>query len=67
MSEWISVKDRLPEREKYYLGWGKSLNINRAFHMCIVLYSDNVWIKNDNDEEILVIYWQPLPERPEDG
>jgi hypothetical protein len=56
MSEWISVKDRLPEeagyylvypRDKYHTSW-----FNRGFAVT-TLYS------------IKVTHWMPLPQPPE--
>ena len=58
MSEWISVEDKLPENGLYliyfvdgdYSGWA----------VCDYLF---MWI-TDDDSDILVTHWQPLPASP---
>lgn len=61
MSNWISVEDRLPEKEIYILyyfdvtgvGLGKFDGLN-TFYSCMG------WLTGD------VTHWQPLPEPPKE-
>ena len=63
MSKWVSVKDRLPEKDGRYLAYGSAFGRCR---MGILYYSAE--LKHFNDGE--VTHWMPLPEPPnesEDG
>lgn len=57
---WISVKDRLPEKEGQYLCW---VHINKV-HFCyqIHLWYSGTWRWANNN----VLYWMPLPEPPKE-
>ena len=64
-SQWISVKDRLPEKNnKRYLCFIEQHNIHLNGYIDIKRF-----IHNDRfiylDENEKVIYWMPLPEPPE--
>lgn len=60
--EWISVKDRLPEKHKWYLGWTGNevevvyLNINNNFDI----------IDGGRWDAILVTHWMSLPNPPKE-
>lgn len=56
MSEWISVKDRLPEKSGYYLIWTE-----HSYYL-IGFFSSN--IDNGKWDWIDVTHWMPLPEPP---
>lgn len=66
MSEWISVKERLPEPGKVLITDGKSV------HM-----TNGAWLYRTPDGEtrapsnygagITVTHWMPLPEPPKEG
>jgi hypothetical protein len=72
MSEWISIKDRLPEIEEHVLityrtsqDYG-SLKVMQAFRIndceyVVDVYSDGTCVLSD-----YVDYWMPLPEPPEE-
>lgn len=64
MSEWISVKDKLPETK--HGTWSKD------DYLVINLYSynigrtrDGVWVDMDNNYIDDVTHWMQLPEPPE--
>lgn len=56
MSDWISVKDKLPENEKLVLVSYKKRSMD------VVWYNHNqkMWMKNF----ATVTHWMPLPEPP---
>ena len=58
-NRWISVKDRLPEEIGYYL---VVIGNEMLVSIDIAEYSENHWHKHDK-----VLYWQPLPEIPEEA
>ena len=68
MADWISVEDRLPEKDGYYLvitqGIHNSVIDIAGFWHCAKWvqkeFRENYWNKYDK-----VLYWQPLPELPE--
>lgn len=73
MGKWISVKDRLPDKEGYYLcsvgaGWlpvrvmkyqPREWRSNENLWKCV---SDNSYVYN-----WFVKAWMPLPEPPKEG
>lgn len=64
MSEWISVKDRLPEEFVDVLAYLKNGKINRTWR-------DKVGFRNATSKKVRwysdgsVTHWMPLPEPPE--
>jgi hypothetical protein len=61
--EWISVKDRLPEKGVYVWCYSKSLGMVSDCYDCDV--SDEHWFKGDREEYLTdVTHWMPLPEPP---
>ena len=69
VDRWISVDDKLPDTVDDCLVWyscdtafGKSKSVGISF--C----SRNDWYtKHLNGDNIVVLYWMPLPEPPKDG
>ena len=64
--EWISVKDRLPEKEKEVLVyWTNTSQCKR--HYEIIYYTGDHWFCLDDKVRpwIKVTHWMPLPEPPE--
>lgn len=64
---WISVKDRLPESDKYVLvitagGLFKTARCNFYKNGTAVC-----WATNDGLGEKAITHWMPLPEAPKDG
>jgi hypothetical protein len=63
MSEWISVKDRLPKE-------GRLVLINRIYHPLSLDYlidfpsSPSIWARLRDDEMCQVTHWMELPEPP---
>lgn len=67
MSEWISVKDRLPEKSDdylvYYLKKYECGFETKWINVCSFITSHDGW-QTDNTETIT--HWQPLPEPPKE-
>lgn len=69
VNQWISVDDKLPDTVDDCLVWyscdtafGKSKSVGISF--C----SRDDWYKQHlNGDNIVVLYWMPLPEPPKDG
>ena len=59
MSEWISVKDRMPEPKE------KAICLNRHGDMMIGTYTEWGWMFPCYYEK--PTHWMPLPEPPEEG
>lgn len=59
-STWISVKDRLPNKDETVLCFGKYHNI--GFYD----YDDEIWREEGEYVEITVTHWQPLPQSPKE-
>ena len=69
MSEWISVKDRLPDESQ----WGEDSEFityceNNHHHdpiVTVLRYERSGWL-DDNDRcwDLFVTHWMPLPEPP---
>ena len=71
MSEWISVKDRLPENEKEVLCWYEYFrygNYNRMFQTFGIGYCINGHWGGEVSigTKSRVLCWMPLPEPPEE-
>lgn len=71
INRWISVKDRLPEPEKdvlvwYRYTWGAGFT---SYRLGISKWYSNIkrWYEGYLPKDIVVLYWQPLPEPPKDG
>lgn len=70
MSEWISVKDRLPDNDDFVLvivsGKVGNITLDNAFQLA-QFSMDEGWILEmwPEWEDPNVTYWTPLPEPPE--
>ena len=72
--EWISVKDRLPERNHKYLVYGKVETnfLDYSFIGVAELWQVGVtgsqWRLDDFEagDEDYITHWMPLPEAPKD-
>jgi hypothetical protein len=66
MSEWISVKDRLPEKQTEVLVYRRNRG-GLCNYECEIdfdrLCADGTWLYRDIYE---VLYWMPLPEPPKE-
>ena len=61
MSEWISVKERLPEEEERVLVY---LDSNRSYTKTDTdRLINSKWVRWGRD----VTHWMPLPEPPKEG
>lgn len=65
MSEWISVKDRLPERGEViaFSPTYKEYMIGRLCESSI----EGIYCRCDGCELYQVTHWMPLPEPPKEG
>lgn len=64
MPEWISVKERLPEKGQVVLAFGTRSATTGQFHG--VTTKPNYWRWKGNTIKH-VSHWMPLPEPPEEG
>ena len=66
--EWISVKDRLPENEGFYLVYCKDVLETESEDVPSMIvdtfntYGDEKWFSEYEDAD----YWMPLPEPPKE-
>lgn len=58
---WISVKDRLPEKNCEYLVF-----LDNCFICAAFLNKENIWYEMWGSKPLNVTYWMPLPEAPKD-
>lgn len=71
VSQWISVKDRLPKSEKEVLVWYKytwdAVSTSYGFGINRWYSNTKQWRNGCLLKGIEVLYWQPLPEPPKEG
>lgn len=64
--KWISVKDKLPEKEGFYLVYCKDVLKTESTDVSPIMvdsfntYEDEKWFSEYEDAD----YWMPLPEPP---
>ena len=70
MSKWISVEDKQPPKNDYYLAWDGGpdaryfhYNCDEGVHYWNFQHPTKHWLRKDNP----VTHWMPLPEPPADG
>ena len=71
MVEWISVKDRLPERKwiDYLVATKLRTDGSRGFNIAWLNDDNGVWKSNDEwicDGREIVTHWRPLPPLPKE-
>ena len=67
VQEWISVKDRLPDENGYYLCevCFSSVSDCKSYRRLILYWEDNVWIDMPNCFKTRKpTHWMPLPQPP---
>ena len=62
MTDWISVKDRMPEKEGRYLVYAPGTNNMGEIIMRIIPHRDNKYIR----DESTITHWMPLPAPPKE-
>ncbi len=67
MSEWISVKDRLPERDGRYIVFTDRNCVTTARFYVPMTFHDGYCRKGGWQYNRKVTHWMPLPEPPEEG
>ena len=65
MSEWISVKDRLPQAKEYVLIYDPNhRNICKAWYVGDI----DVWFSNEYFPQFTnITHWMPLPKPPKES
>ena len=71
VGEWISVKDRLPERKwiDYLVATKLRTDGSRGFNIAWLNDDNGVWKSNDEwicDGREIVTHWRPLPPLPKE-
>jgi len=68
MSEWISVKDRLPDDDENYYEAVLVYCVYGGCKECDVAYLTTTknWLDEKCNAQIPVTHWMPLPEPPKD-
>lgn len=62
VNQWISVKDRFPDDDGWYL-------VYKFKQVRIAEWCENCWY-NERDlpiDDVAITHWMPLPEPPKDG
>jgi hypothetical protein len=73
VNQWISVKDRLPDKFDYVLCYCKTTTGEGNVFMYGAYHNDTWWLKTCRtyatleQPQMRVMYWMPLPEPPKDG
>ena len=64
---WISVKDRLPEKETEYICWFGDYPLGAFAMVCRWnKIKGAFWCYSDNAKWAFVTHWMPLPEPPKE-
>ena len=61
MSEWISVKDRLPRESNQYL-----ISHKECIYIAHYINTADRWIMGYHNISIYPTHWMPLPEPPQE-
>ena len=61
VQEWISVKDRLPERYKYVILWDA---MDRDIFVGVLDDKREWYVPGYQDEPFHITHWMPLPQPP---
>lgn len=70
MSEWISVKDKLPKRYMTVLTWEKALRPELGFepqYQLAARFSSGEWCQRSGQKYYEITHWMPLPEPPKES
>jgi len=73
VNQWISVKDRLPDKFDYVLCYCKTTTGEGNEFMFGAYHNDTWWLKTCRtyatleQPQMRVMYWMPLPEPPKEG
>ena len=66
MSEWISVKDKMPEPRIDVLVFNQFNGIKIGWCDKTRLFKDLEWLVYGSDEEPFITHWMPLPNPPKE-
>ena len=68
MTKWISVKDKLPEKDDWYLCYSPQWKKYHVYRFCSWCYGDRKRFWNSGGSETTKItHWMYLPPTPEDN
>lgn len=67
-NEWISVKDRLPEKNGYYICWYRASKCGNKedWKIKLLYWEDNIWLLDHRGFNVvdIVTHWMLLPKAP---
>lgn len=66
MTEWISVEDQLPSKNKWVLAYAKTYKDSSVYAVVLLDSEWNCWVDVNTTQHFLcvVTHWMPMPDPP---
>ncbi len=72
---WISVKEKVPDKQDLYLCCGRTIDCNMGkipdiiftayYYLPCIVFKNARWVERTRScEDVTIEYWMPLPEMP---